>query len=50
MMDNGADIKSVQELLGHSDISTTQMYVKNRSKKFTDVYASAHPRANISEY
>ncbi len=50
MMDNGADIKSVQELLGHSDISTTQMYVKNRSKKITDVYASAHPRANISEY
>ncbi|MDF2800888.1 MAG: tyrosine recombinase XerD subunit [Anaerocolumna sp.] len=50
MMDNGADIKSVQELLGHSDISTTQMYLKNRNKKITDVYASAHPRANISEY
>lgn len=49
MMDNGADIKSVQELLGHSDISTTQMYLKNRSKKITDIYASSHPRANISQ-
>lgn len=49
MMDNGADIKSVQELLGHSDVSTTQMYLKTRNKKITDIYASSHPRANLSQ-
>lgn len=47
MIDNGADLKSIQELLGHSDISTTQLHLKNRSKKLTDVYASTHPRADL---
>lgn len=49
MIENGADLKSIQELLGHSDISTTQMYLKCRNKKITEVYAQAHPRANLLE-
>jgi integrase/recombinase XerD len=45
MMENGADIRSLQELLGHSDVSTTQIYMQNRTKKVRDVYLEAHPRA-----
>lgn len=44
LMENGADIYSVQELLGHSDVSTTQGYIKGRKRKLLDVYKSAHPR------
>lgn len=45
LIQNGADIKSVQELLGHSDISTTQMYVALNKKKVNEDYLKAHPRA-----
>lgn len=45
LIQNGADIKSVQELLGHSDISTTQMYVTLNKKKVNEDYLKAHPRA-----
>lgn len=45
MMENGADIHSVQELLGHSDVATTQLYMQGRKGKIRDVYESAHPRA-----
>lgn len=45
LIENGADIKSVQELLGHSDISTTQMYVALNKKKINEDYLKAHPRA-----
>ncbi|WMJ88079.1 tyrosine recombinase [Anaerocolumna sp. MB42-C2] len=45
MIDNGADIQSIQELLGHSDVATTQVYMQNRNKKVREVYAQAHPRA-----
>lgn len=45
MMENGADIHSVQELLGHSDVATTQVYMQGRTKKLRDVYMEAHPRA-----
>lgn len=44
LLQNGADLKSVQEMLGHSDISSTQMYVNMRMDKIRDVYAKAHPR------
>lgn len=44
MLQNGADIKSVQEMLGHSDISSTQMYLGLDNKKMRDVYMKAHPR------
>ncbi|QHQ62421.1 tyrosine recombinase [Anaerocolumna sedimenticola] len=45
MIDNGADIQSIQELLGHSDAAATQVYMQNRNKKVREVYAQAHPRA-----
>jgi site-specific recombinase XerD len=45
MVDHGADIRAVQELLGHASISTTQVYTKVSSERLRAVFESAHPRA-----
>lgn len=44
LVQNGADLKSVQEMMGHSDISTTQIYMNMNMNKIRDVYMKAHPR------
>lgn len=49
LLENGADLKALQEMLGHADLSSTIMYVKSNPARMKDIYNRTHPRTGIKQ-